>query len=152
MAKRKSPTITYTTEAVKRINENTNGDGTLERDVRVAVECVRTVWVVDAKDRVGRDDVTLPKGYGMDAISDMLAFVVEVRCEESRRQGWRMPPLSTAYLCDDGRIRTVGQMLEGISIELMPHDEVDFETLMDCFGCDWTHPLSPLMHPHGLLA
>jgi hypothetical protein len=66
-------------------------------------------------------------------------------------QAWRMPPLSTAYLCDDGRMRTVGQMLEGVSLELMPHDEVDFDTLMACFGCDWTHPLSPTMHPRGEL-
>jgi hypothetical protein len=79
-------------------------------------------------------------------------LATEVRSEDSRIDGWRMPPLSTAYLCDDGRMRTVGQMLEGVSLEPMPHDEVDFDTLMACFGCDWAHPLSPTMHPCGRFA
>jgi hypothetical protein len=66
-------------------------------------------------------------------------------------QAWRMPPLSTAYLCDDGKMRTVGQMLEGISVELMPRDEVDFDLLLFSYGVDWTHPLVPTMRPRGLL-
>jgi hypothetical protein len=82
----------------------------------------------------------------------MLAFAAEVRREDSRISGWRMPPLSTAYLCDDGRVRTIGEMLEGMSVELMPHDDVDFNLLMACFGCDWTHPLNPITNPSGLLA
>lgn len=60
-----------------------------------------------------------------------------------------MPPLSTAHLCDDGRMRTVGQMLEGISIELMPRDELNLHTLLFAFGVDWTHPLVPTMNKRG---
>ena len=87
----------------------------------------------------------------MSIITDMLSWAAEVRGDDGYGKGWRMPPLSTAYLCDDGRLRAIGEMLEGISVDLVPHDEVDFDLLMMCFGCDWTHPLSPTMHPAGLL-
>ena len=119
--------------------------------VRVRVECVRTVWVVDAKDYVKRDDMTLPKGYDMDAIEKLISRFIREAHEDARPGSWRMPPLSTAYLCDDGKMRTVGQMLEGISVELMPHDEVDFDLLLFSYGVDWTNPLVPTTHPAGLL-
>lgn len=152
MAMHNTPTITFTAKAFERIRENMDTKGKLERAVRVRVECVRTVWVVDAKDYVNRDDVTLPKVYDMDAIEKLIARFIRETREDSRPGSWRMPPLSTAYLCDDGKMRTVGQMLEGISVELMPHDEVDFDLLLFSYGVDWTHPLVPLMRPYGLLA
>lgn len=147
-----APTITFTGKAFGRIHENMDSAGILERRVRVRVECVRTVWVVDAKPYTKPDDLTLPKGYDMDAIEELVARFIRETHTDDHALGWRMPPLSTAYLCDDGKMRTIGQMLEGISIELMPHDEVDFDLLLFSYGVDWTHPLVPLMRPHGLLA
>ena len=151
MAMKKTPAITFTAKAFERIRENMDATGKLERAVRVRVECVRTVWVVDAKDYVKRDDMTLPKGYDMDAIEKLISRFIREAHEDARPGSWRMPPLSTAYLCDDGKMRTVGQMLEGISVELMPHDEVDFDLLLFSYGVDWTNPLVPTMHPAGLL-
>lgn len=151
MAKHTTPTITFSPRAFELLRKHMDKDGRLKLPVRVSLECVRTVWVADAREHVRRDDVTLPKGSDIGTITDMLAFAAEIRGEDSRVKGWRMPPLSTAYLCDDGGVRTVGQMLEGISVELMPHDEVDFDMLMACFGCGWTHPLSPTMHPKGMI-
>lgn len=102
-----------------------DGDN-LTISVRLSLDCVRSTWMADARVRVGLDDIVLPKGCDIDAITEMLSWTEQVRCEDSRISGWRMPPLSTAYLCDDGKVRTNGQMLEGISIEVLPHDEIDF--------------------------
>ena len=151
MAKQTTPTVTFTPQAFELIRSHMDNEGRLTTPVRVSLECVRAMWIADAKQQVAMDDVTLARGSDTDTIADMLAFAAEVRSEDSRISGWRMPPLSTSYLCDDGRVRTIGEMLEGISVELMPHDDVDFDTLMTCCGCDWTHPLSPTMHPSGLL-
>ena len=128
MAMHNTPTITSTSKAFECIREN-----------------------MDAKDYVNRDDVTLPKGYDMDAIEKLIARFIRETREDARPSSWRMPPLSTAYLCDDGKMRTVGQMLEGISVELMPHDEVDFDLLLFSYGVDWTHHLVPTMRSRGLL-
>lgn len=151
MAKQTTPTITFTPQAFELLRSHMDGEGRLNMPVRVSLKCVRAMWVADANQQSSIDDVMLPKGSDVGTITDMLAFAAEVKSEDSRVSGWRMPPLSTAYLCDDGRIRTIGEMLEGISVDLMPHDEVDFDMLMTCFGCDWTHPLSPTMHPVGAL-
>lgn len=151
MAKPTNTTITFTPQAFELLRAHMDGAGKLTLPVRVSLECVRATWVVDAESRVSGDGVTLPDGCDMSAITDMLSWAAEVRGDDGYGRGWRMPPLSTAYLCDDGRLRTIGEMLEGISVNLMPHDEVDFDLLMTCFGCDWTHPLSPTMHPSGLL-
>ena len=151
MAMQKTPAITFTAKAFERTRENMDARGKLERAVRVRVECVRAVWVVDAKDYVKRDDVTIPKGCDMDAIEKLIARFIRETREDARPGSWRMPPLSNAYLCDDGKMRTVGQMLEGISVELMPHDEVDYGLLLFSYGVDWTNPLVPTTHPAGLL-
>ena len=71
--------------------------GKLERAVRARVECVRTVWVVDAKNYVKRDDVTLPKGYDMDAIEKLMARFIRETREDARPSSWRMPPHSRAH-------------------------------------------------------
>lgn len=152
MKRDKTPTITFTAKAFERIRKNMDDKGKLERTVRVRVECVRAVWVVDAKDYVKRDDVTLPKGYDMEAIEKHIARFIRETHKDAVPGSWRMPPLSTAFLCDDGRTRTVGQMLEGISIELMPHDEIDFDMLLFSYGVDYTNPVVASMRPHGLLA
>lgn len=55
-------------------------------------------------------------------------------------QEWRMPPLSTIYLCDDGVHRTIGEMLEGIEEDLIPKNDEDFLFMLDMFGADWTGP------------
>ena len=151
MAKQTTPAITFTPQAFELIRSHMDDEGRLNTPVRVSLECVRAMWVADARQRVAMDDITLPRGSDIGTITDMLAFAAEVRSEDSRISGWRMPPLSTAYLCDDGRVRTIGEMLEGISVDLMPHDDVDLDMLMSCFGCDWTNPLSPTSHPKGLL-
>ena len=46
------------------------------------------------------------------------------------------PPLCSTYLCDDGRWRTLAQMLYGIDEDLRPRDEADFDMLLFSFGCD----------------
>ena len=149
--KKKGAQVAISPEAFDLLYENMGEEGHLEKDLRVSLTCVRGTWIVDAEERAGGDGMTLPAGYDMRAISSLVRrFVRETRSDD-HAMGWRMPPLSTAYLCDDGRMRTVGQMLEGVSVDLMPRDEVDFDTLMVCFGCDWTHPLSPTMHPRGAL-
>ena len=152
MTKKTSLAITFTSKALEVLRTHMDVNGKLKRPVRVSLECVRATWVVNAKGYAGRDDVTLPKGCDMESIVDMITWAVEARSADKRSGAWRMPPLSTAYLCNDGRLRTLGGMLEGLPIDLMPHDEVDFDLLMACFGCDWTDPLSPNMHPHGLLS
>ena len=84
MAMKKTPAITFTAKAFERIRENMDATGKLERAVRVRVECVRTVWVVDAKDYVKRDDMTLPKGYDMDAIEKLISRFIREAHEDAR--------------------------------------------------------------------
>lgn len=151
MKTQNAPAVMSTPQAFDLLRRNMDEDGKLTTSVRLSLACVRATWMADAKGHVGLDDVVLSKGCDIDAITEMLAWDARVRCEDGRINGWRMPPLSTAYLCDDGKVRTVGQMLEGISIELMPNDEVDFEMLLFYFGVDWTHPLVPTMNVKGLL-
>lgn len=152
MKTQNAPAIMFTPQAFDLLRRHMDEGGRLTASVRLSLACVRATWMADARGHVGLDDVVLPKGCDIDAITEMLAWTAQVRCEDSRISGWRMPPLSTAYLCDDGKVRTIGQMLEGISIELMPHDEMDFEALLFCYGVDWTHPLVPTMQPYGFLA
>ena len=57
-------------------------------------------------------------------------------------QEWRMPPLSTIWLCDDGVKRTLGEMLEGVDDDCIPQDDTDLLMLLDCFGADWTKPIT----------
>ncbi|MBR3159226.1 MAG: hypothetical protein IKF14_09015 [Atopobiaceae bacterium] len=135
----KTPAILFTPQAFDLLRKHMNESGKLTIPVRISLDCLRAMWVADDKGHVGRGDVTLPKGCDLDTITDMLAWVAQVRSESSRICGWRMPPLNTAYLCDDGRVRTIGEMLEGISVEFMPRDDVDLDLLMTCFGCDSTH-------------
>lgn len=142
---------TFAPGAFDLLLKNTDDKGIVTRDLRVSLSCVRGVWVVDVEGRATRDHLTIPAGYDMDAITSLVERFVRETHGDDHGTGWRMPPLSTAYLCDDGRMRTIGQMLEGISIELMPHDELDFHTLLFAFGVDWTHPLVATMRTHGLL-
>lgn len=153
MSEHEAPLITFTPRALERIHQNMGGNGRMLRKVRVSLECVRGVWIVDAKPSTERNELVLYYFYGMREICDLVSLYATKRAKEQRNKGaWRMPPLSTAYRCDDGRTRTVGQMLEGISVEMMPKDEVDFDALLVAYGCDWTHPLVPTMHPCGMLA
>ena len=54
-------------------------------------------------------------------------------------QEWRMPPLSTVWLCDDGCERTLGEMIEGTGF--VPKDDKDVLMLLERYGCDWTSPI-----------
>ena len=56
-------------------------------------------------------------------------------------QQWRMPPLSTVFLCDDGRYRTLGEMLDGVLEDDMPKSDQDLLMLLEARGCDWTSPI-----------
>ena len=54
-------------------------------------------------------------------------------------QEWRMPPLSTVWLCDDGCQRTLGEMIEGTGF--VPKDDQEVLMLLERHGCDWTAPI-----------
>lgn len=54
-------------------------------------------------------------------------------------QNWRMPPLSTVWLCDDGCSRSLGEMIEGTGF--VPKDDQDVLMLLEQHGCDWTSPI-----------
>ena len=62
-------------------------------------------------------------------------------CKAYTANYWKMPPLSTAFLCDDGRRRTLGEMLEGVADEDLPKDDNDVLMVLEAYGCDWTHPI-----------
>ena len=93
-------------------------------------------WTVDvASPRPGAVHVTVPSGYDWWEVGELLrAFAREVG--QGSRGGWSMPPLCSTYLCDDGRWRTLAQMLYGIDEDLRPRDGADLDMLLFSFGCD----------------
>lgn len=56
-------------------------------------------------------------------------------------QAWRMPPLSTIWLCDDGCERTLGEMIAGLGDGAIPKCDEDVIEVLDRYGADWTSPV-----------
>lgn len=56
-------------------------------------------------------------------------------------QQWRMPPLSTVFLCDDCKRRTLGEMLDGVADEDLPKNDEDVLMVLERYGADWTSPI-----------
>lgn len=55
-------------------------------------------------------------------------------------QSWRMPPLSTAFLCDDAVQRTLGEMIAGYGDDFVPKSDEDVLMVLEHYGADWTSP------------
>lgn len=56
-------------------------------------------------------------------------------------QQWRMPPLSTVFLCDDCKRRTLGEMLDGIADESLPKNDEDILMVLERYGADRSSPI-----------
>lgn len=56
-------------------------------------------------------------------------------------QAWRMPPLSTVWVCDDSVQRTLGEMIAGMEDGFVPKNDEDVLMVLERFGCDWTSPI-----------
>ena len=140
------PLVTISPRAFEEIRAAMGDDGMLLRDVGAVLRNERGVWIIDIG-WWGPDEVrlTLDAGGTMCAIERAAKRLALKRMREKRQSGWRMPPLHTSYLCDDGKVRTLGQMLEGYPPGLMPSDEDELEFLLGVYGCDWKHRPAPTM-------
>lgn len=56
---------------------------------------------------------------------------------------WRLPPLDTMYLCDDGYYRSLGDLLEELDELEIPTNDEDLLFFLSLYGIDWTRPVSP---------
>lgn len=56
-------------------------------------------------------------------------------------QAWRMPPLSTVWVCDDSVQRTLGEMIAGLEDGFIPKNDEDVLMVLKRYGCDWSSPL-----------
>ena len=66
---------------------------------------------------------------------------VNETCKPYPAQAWRMPPLSTAFLCDDTVFRTLGEMIAGCGDGFVPKSDEDVLMVLDRYGADWTSPV-----------
>jgi len=46
---------------------------------------------------------------------------------------FHLPPSDTAYFCD-GKVMTLGDILEGIDLDCIPRTEEDLDLLLFCMG------------------
>lgn len=49
---------------------------------------------------------------------------------------WEVPGDDTRYMCDDGKVRTWGEMTADLEPDVYPSCKYDFNTLMFCFGAE----------------
>lgn len=135
-----TPLVTISPDAFEEIYAAMGDGGMLLRDVDATLRSERGVWIIDVG-WCGFDamELTLDAGSNMGSIVRAVSEIAYGKMCENRQSGYRMPPLSTRYLCDDGEVRTLGQMLEGYPPGLMPSDEEELEFLLGVYGCDFAH-------------
>ena len=47
---------------------------------------------------------------------------------------WKLPDLDTVYHCEELGPMTLGQMLDGVDLDLVPSDQTMYEDLLWAFG------------------
>ena len=49
---------------------------------------------------------------------------------------WVEPEKDARFLCDDGVVRTWGELVKDMDADVYPQDERDYDLLMFCFGAE----------------
>ncbi len=52
------------------------------------------------------------------------------------KENWKEPAMDTRYLCDDGVVRTWGELVGGLEADVYPSRQIDYEDLMWAFGAE----------------
>lgn len=52
------------------------------------------------------------------------------------KRNWKEPAKDARFLCDDGVVRTWGELVENIEEDVYPCCQGDYDTLLWCYGAE----------------